>query len=102
MQNGIRHSRVAPYHPSSNGAAEKAVQIVKNSLKASIQDGQSLVTRLARFLLTYRTTPQVSTGRSPAELLYGRTLRTRLDLLRPDRAQSVSDYQQQMGETAAL
>ena len=99
-QNGIRHIRVAPYHPSSNGAAEKAVQTVKNSLKASIQDGQSLATRLARFLMTYRTTPQVATGKSPAELLYGRTLRTRFDLLRPDRTQMVSDYQQRMAETA--
>ncbi|XP_043229711.1 uncharacterized protein K02A2.6-like isoform X3 [Amphibalanus amphitrite] len=44
--------------------------------------------------------PKVSTGRSPAELLYGRTLRTRLDLLRPDRAQTAVDYQARMAETA--
>ncbi|XP_043240294.1 uncharacterized protein K02A2.6-like isoform X1 [Amphibalanus amphitrite] len=43
---------------------------------------------------------EVSTGRSPAELLYGRTLRTRLDLLRPDRAQMAVDYQARMAETA--
>ena len=98
--NGVRHIRVAPYHPSSNGAAEKAVQTVKNSLKASIQDGQSLVTRLARFLMSYRNAPQVATGRSPAELLYGRTLRTRLDLLRPDRVQRAADCQTRMAETA--
>ena len=99
-QNGIRHIRVAPYHPSSNGAAEKAVQTVKNSLKASVQDGQSLVTRLARFLMTYRTSPQAATGRSPAEMLYGRNLRTRFDLLRPDRPQEFSDYQERMAEAS--
>ncbi|XP_043191542.1 uncharacterized protein K02A2.6-like isoform X1 [Amphibalanus amphitrite] len=100
MMNGVRHIKVAPYHPSSNGAAERAVQTVKNSLKASIQDGQSLATRLARFLMSYRNAPQVSTGRSPAELLYGRSLRTRLDLLRPDRAQMAVDCQARMAETA--
>jgi len=31
--NGIHHIRVAPYHPSSNGLAERAVKIVKQGLK---------------------------------------------------------------------
>ena len=44
--------------------------------------------------------PKVTTGRSPAELLYGRNLRTRFDLLRPDRTQMVSEYQQRMAGTA--
>ena len=28
-QNGIKHWKSAPYHPSSNGLVKKAVQIVK-------------------------------------------------------------------------
>ena len=39
-----------------------------------------------RFLFAYRTTPQASTGMSPAFLMFGRTLRTRLDLLFPNTA----------------
>ena len=31
----------------------------------------------------YRNTPNSTTGRSPAELLFHRTLQTRLSLLRP-------------------
>ena len=36
---------------------------------------------LQRFLISYRNTPHKSTGRSPAELLLGRRIRTKLDLL---------------------
>ncbi len=32
-QNGIRHVRSAPYHPATNGLAERAVQSVKSFLK---------------------------------------------------------------------
>ena len=40
--------------------------------------------RLQRFLISYRNTPHKSTGRSPAELLLGRRIKTKLDLLKPD------------------
>ena len=39
--------------------------------------------KLYRFLLQYRITPHTTAGRSPAELLNGRKLKTRLDLLHP-------------------
>ena len=39
--------------------------------------------KLARFLLGYRTTPHTATGCTPAEILMGRRLRTRLDMLHP-------------------
>ena len=40
--NGVRHIRVAPSHPSSNGAAGRAVQTVKNGLKAALRGGGTL------------------------------------------------------------
>jgi hypothetical protein len=50
--------------------------------------------KLARFLLNYRRTPQSTTGISPAELLLGRRLRTRLDLLRPSLTSTVEAKQE--------
>ena len=81
-QNGIQHVRTAAYHPSSNGLAEHYVQIVKDGLK-KITLG-SVASRLARLLSHYRVTPQSTTVVSPAKLMFGRKLRTRLDLLQPD------------------
>ena len=92
-KNGIKHVTSAPYHPASNGLAERAVQIVKRGLK-KVTNG-SMNTRLAKVLLTYRMTPQSTTGISPSELLLGRRPRTRLDLLKPHTAERVENRQQQ-------
>ena len=79
--NVIKHLTSAPYHPVSNGLAERAVQIVKKGLR-KIAHG-SMRTYLAQVLLTYRLTPQSTTGISPSELLLGCHPRSQLDLLRP-------------------
>ena len=79
--NGIRHIKTAPYHPASNGLAERAVQTFKAGMK-KLTSG-TLETRVARFLFTYRITPQTTTGVSPSELLFGHRLRCHLDFLRP-------------------
>ncbi|BHF83536.1 hypothetical protein SprV_0902667900 [Sparganum proliferum] len=80
-KNGIRHLTTAPYHAASNGLAERAVQTIKHGLAK--QTEADLATKLSRFLFSYRITPNDSTGTSPAELMFKRQLRTRLDLLNP-------------------
>jgi transposase InsO family protein len=82
QQNGIHHIRTAPFHPASNGLAERAVQTVKEGLKR--MTGDSLSTRLSRFLFKYRLTPRNTTARTPAEMIMGSRPKPRLDLLRPD------------------
>ena len=84
--NKIRHSRVAPYHPSSNGLAERFVQTFKLAMKcAKTTDSQfNLDKHLNRFLMAYRNAPHSTTNVSPASLLLGHPLRTRLDLTNPN------------------
>ena len=90
---GIRHTTSAPYHPASNGLAERAVQIIKRGLK-KVTKG-TMQTRLAKVLFSYRVTPQSTTGQAPAELLLGRRPRTCLDLLRPNTSDRVERRQLQ-------
>ena len=81
------HITSAPYHPSTNGLVERVVQTFKQGMKK--QGDGSVDTKLARFLLSFRITPQSTTGESPAPLRWGRSLKSHLDLLRPDVATRV-------------
>lgn len=80
---GIIHKRGAPYHPATNGLAERFVQTVKKSLRASLLEGIGLQYGLDRFLMAYRNAPHSVTGESPSQLMMGRALRSRLDVMKP-------------------
>ena len=67
QRNNIRHLKTTPYHPSSNGLAECAVQTFKLGMKKQLTG--SLQTKLSRFLFNYRLTPNTTTGVAPTELL---------------------------------
>ena len=88
---GIKHITSAPYHPATNGMAERAVQIVKQGLRKITQG--SIRTRLAKILKAYRLTPHSTTGMSPAEMLLGRRPKSRLDLLKPMTAERIEANQ---------
>ena len=92
-QNGVRHTRSAPYHPATNGAAERMVQVLKKGLKLASR--LSVDHQLANLLLSYRSTPHSTTGVPPAELFLKRQLRTRLTLLKPDQEAAVRRKQAQ-------
>uniref|UniRef100_A0A8C2FFT4 Gypsy retrotransposon integrase-like protein 1 n=2 Tax=Cyprinus carpio TaxID=7962 RepID=A0A8C2FFT4_CYPCA len=91
-KNGIRHIRTAPFHPASNGLAERAVQTLKEGLKK--MSGANIETNLSRFLFQYRITPQTTTGLAPAEMLLGRKPKSHLDLLHPDVGEKVRVQQE--------
>ena len=93
QQQGIKHIKSAPYHPSTNGLAERFVQTFKNAMRASESDGQSLILRMNTFLSKYRSTPHATTGLTPTELFLGRKVRTKLDLLKPKITEAVENKQ---------
>ncbi|KAL1453360.1 hypothetical protein WDU94_007501 [Cyamophila willieti] len=80
---GISHI-TAPYHPASNGLAERGVQSMKQSLKKMSQDGGTLDSKIQQFLIQYRRSPHATTGVSPFEAMFGRLMRNSLTLMRKD------------------
>ena len=98
--NGIHHLTTAPYHPVSNGLAERAVQIIKKGLKNN--KNRTFHTRLSRTLFSYRLTPQTTTSVSPAELLLKRRPRSKLDLLRPSLAERLEKQQRSQSSTTVI
>ena len=83
--NGIVHMTSAPFHPSSNGEAERLVGVFKRAMQRSVvEEGLEKDQAARAFLIEYRSTPHSTTGRTPAELMLGRQFRTQLSLLQPD------------------
>ena len=99
--NGIRHLTSAPYHPATNGLAERAVQTSKQALRAMSEISKPVKEKLAKFLIAYRNTPHSTTGVSPTQLLLGRPLRTRLDLVKPNLNRKMVNQQHQQSIRAA-
>ncbi|XP_058448901.1 uncharacterized protein K02A2.6-like [Malaya genurostris] len=84
QMSGVKfHKFSAPYHPATNGQAERYVQTVKQALKAMGTTKSTLKKNINEFLCQYRRTAHSETTESPAKLFLGRNIMTRLDLVRP-------------------
>ncbi|KAL6739957.1 hypothetical protein Aduo_013353 [Ancylostoma duodenale] len=79
--NGITHVRSPPFHPQSNGQAERFVDTFEGPLE-ELKDSGTPSEALQKFLQTYRRTPCSASpgGRSPAENFLGRTPLTMLTM----------------------
>jgi len=68
---GFHHRRITPVWPRANGEIERFVKTLSKSLRAAVVEGRCFKQHLHSFLRAYRSTPQSTTGKSPAELLFG-------------------------------
>ena len=78
----IRRIKTSPYHPQTDGLVERFNDTLKRMLRWFIKAPGAWDELLPYLLFSYREMPQVSTGFSPFELLYGRHVRGPLDVLR--------------------
>lgn len=73
---GIQHHRVTPLWPQANGKVENFMKPLGKAIRAAWVEGRDWQRELYGFLLNYRTTPHLSTGVAPAEMLYKRVIRS--------------------------
>ncbi|XP_049874494.1 uncharacterized protein K02A2.6-like [Pectinophora gossypiella] len=82
--NSISHVTSPAYHPASNGQAESYVKVVKKGIKTCLMNSKNQKeskNKLMKYLFDYRNSVHSTTGIPPAQLVYGRKLRSRLDIL---------------------
>lgn len=83
--NNIKVMKSPPYHPQSNGLAERAVQTVKKAFKKFLLETKQNILefncKIDNFLLRYRNTPTTTTNESPANVLLKFRPKTLLDFV---------------------
>lgn len=83
---GFKWISSSPEYQQSNGQAESAVKLLKRILKRNPED-------IDLALLTYRNTV-MNCGASPAQLMFGRTLRDRVPILEKRLLPRMPDHQE--------
>lgn len=76
----IKHYRSSVYYPQCNGEIERWNRVLKDCLQTADIERRPWKQFVTDFLFTYRATPHSLTEVSPAELLHGRPLNTKLNI----------------------
>ena len=77
---GMIHRKIPPLWPKANGEAERFIRTLEKAARTAMICHGSWKQEIYQFLRHYRATPHTTTAKSPAELLYGRKLRTELPI----------------------
>ncbi|XP_055714344.1 uncharacterized protein K02A2.6-like [Phlebotomus papatasi] len=80
-QKGIVLNHTIPYWPQQNGEVERQNRSLLKRIKISHALNRDWKQDLKDYLLMYYTTPHSTTGKTPTELCYGRTIRGKIPAL---------------------
>ena len=75
---GFTHRLTTPESAQANGFAEIFVKTLVKLIHTAVADKKDPQRAVQSYLMAYRATPHTVTGRSPAELLFNRSIQTKL------------------------
>lgn len=96
---GMRHVHSTPYHPQTIGSLERNHRNLNEYLRHFVNDELSDWDEYVRFYeFAYNTTPCISTGYTPYELVYGKRVELPFDLKSDETGPlyNVEDYSKEM------
>ena len=76
--NNVEHRVSTPLWPQANGEVERQNRSLLKAMRIAHSEGRDWQREMQKFLLAYRSTPHTITGVSPAKLLFGREIRSKL------------------------
>ena len=79
--NGIQHIKIAPYHPRSNGMAERFVLTFKTAMRKMVNEHQSEV---GKFPISLQKDPTIYNYGSASHVAHERIPRSTIELLTPN------------------
>ena len=83
---GIEKIWTTPYHPQTNGSAERVHQTLQRMIgKLDPEKRQKWLAHIGSIIIAYNSTRSLVTGYSPYYLMFGRRPRLPIDLLFPTR-----------------
>ena len=74
----VKAVKTTPKWAQANGEVERQNHSIMKRIKIACAEGLPWKRELRKYLLAYRAIPHATTGKSPAELLFGRKLRTKM------------------------
>lgn len=80
-EHGVNLNNTTPYWPQENGLVERQNRSVLKRLQISQSLQRDWKADLNDYLMMYYTTPHTVTGKTPKELCFGRTIRSKLPSL---------------------
>ena len=75
---GVYHHLVTPRWPQANREEERQNRSLMKRVKIAHEVGLDYKVELRKYLVAYRNTPHSITGKTPAEMLFGRKPRVKI------------------------
>ena len=76
QRENVRHRKVTPYWPQANAEVKRSNTTLEKALWATYIEEKDWRREIYTFLQNYRVKPHTLTGLAPAELMFGRNIRT--------------------------